>query len=173
MLFSLIPTASRFTQPSDYMNVNGSFVPFLTHPGDQEANSKVTVSIYMFFCVSSLLCNIIACIVHRKQKRMQFFETQPKLASTVQTNLLIYACLSTTIVVFMTVFQLTLALHIFDVQSEAHRKVLVCFTLAADAFALSNPWLLFGLSKTFRQKFLAKRHLKRIFVEPPSTNETS
>lgn len=35
----------------------------------------------------------------------QFFETQPKLASTVQTNLLIYACLSTVIVLAMTCCQ--------------------------------------------------------------------
>ncbi|KAF1765536.1 hypothetical protein GCK72_005488 [Caenorhabditis remanei] len=170
MLISIVPTASRATQPAAFMNVNGSFIPYLVNRGDQEKNSKVTCLIYSFFCFASLLCNLLACCVHRKQKRMQ---TQPKLASTVQTNLLIYACLSTVIVVAMTCFQSLLALHVFDVTAEAHKVVLLFLTISADAFALSNPWLLICLSSTFRHKFFAARKISRIFAAAPSTNETS
>ncbi|CAI2337845.1 unnamed protein product [Caenorhabditis sp. 36 PRJEB53466] len=172
MLLAIIPTASRATQPAAYIDINGSFVPHLVNEGDQEKNSIVTCSIYSFFCGSSLFCNISAWLVHRKQRRMQFFDTQPKLASTVQTNLLIYACLSTAVVIAMTSFQFLLALHVFDLKTEAHKVVVVSLTVSADAFALSNPWLLFCLSSTFRHKFLEARRIPRIFAAP-STNETS
>ncbi|PIC45815.1 hypothetical protein B9Z55_005712 [Caenorhabditis nigoni] len=167
MLISIIPTASRAAQPSAYIHLNGSYIPHLINPGDQETNSKVTCLIYIFFCISSLSCNLLACCVHRKQKRLQFFETQIKLATTVQTNLLIYACLSTVIVVAMTCFQSLLAFHVFDLTAEAHKVVLVFLTISADAFALSNPWLLFCLSSTFRQKFLEARKIRRIFAAAP------
>ncbi|CAP23580.2 Protein CBR-SRV-2 [Caenorhabditis briggsae] len=170
MLISIIPTALRAAQPSAYIHLNGSYIPHLINPGDQETNSKVTCLIYIFFCISSLSCNLLACCVHRKQKRLQ---TQIKLATTVQTNLLIYACLSTVIVVAMTCFQSLLAFHVFDLTAEAHKVVLVFLTISADAFALSNPWLLFCLSSTFRQKFLEARKIRRIFAAAPSTNETS
>ncbi|CAD60413.1 Serpentine receptor class gamma [Caenorhabditis elegans] len=173
MILAIIPTASRASQPAAYIHVNGSFIPFLIDAGDQENNSKVTCIIYIFFCFFSLLCNMLACFVHRKQKRMQFFETQPKLASTVQTNLLIYACLSTVIVLAMTCFQSLLAFHVFDLSAKAYQIVLWLLTVSADAFALSNPWLLFCLSSTFRHKFLEARKIRRIFAAAPSTIETS
>ncbi|CAL2032937.1 unnamed protein product [Caenorhabditis brenneri] len=173
MVISIVPTAMRATQPAAYIHVNGSYIPYLLNEGDQEKNSKVTCIIYSLFCASSLSCNLVACFVHRRQKKMQLFESQPKLAATVQTNLLIYACLSTFIVGAMTCFQSLLAFHVFDLTAEAHKIVLVLLTVSADAFALSNPWLLFCLSSTFRKKFIEARKISRIFAAAPSTNETS
>uniref|UniRef100_A0A1I7UFU6 G protein-coupled receptor n=3 Tax=Caenorhabditis tropicalis TaxID=1561998 RepID=A0A1I7UFU6_9PELO len=104
MILSIAPTAMRATQPAAFIDVNGSYIPYLLNAGDQES---------------------------------------------------------------------LLAFHVFDLTAEAHKIVLVSLTVSADAFALSNPWLLFCLSSTFRKKFIEARKIRRIFAAAPSTNETS
>lgn len=71
ILLSVIPTASRAKQPAAYIDNNGSYIPHLLNPGDQEKNSKISCWIYACFGVLSLSCNLSAWLVHRKQRRMQ------------------------------------------------------------------------------------------------------
>ncbi|CAD6192256.1 unnamed protein product [Caenorhabditis auriculariae] len=164
---SLIPTLVRIPQPAGYLSVNGSVIPYLINDEDQKQNSLVSCCLYVSFCAASLSFNIAAVLVHSKQRRMQLFETQQKLAAKVQTNLLIYSCIFTVVVISMTICQCLLALDVFPLRSQAHNLVIVLLTVSADAFALSNPWLLFCLSGSFRKKFLEARRFPKLF--PTST----
>ncbi|CAB3410961.1 unnamed protein product [Caenorhabditis bovis] len=169
---ALVPTCVRIPQPAAYFNHSNHFVPYLLNATDQVQNSMVSSCIYTTFCICSLACNIWAISLHQKQRRLHLFETQPSLASTVQTNLLIYSCIFTCVLIAMTIFQCLLAVDAFPLRSDAHNIVILMLTICADALALSNPWLLLILSNSFRQKFMSSRKLSKIFAISSTTGET-
>ncbi|CAI4232551.1 unnamed protein product [Auanema sp. JU1783] len=147
---ALLPTAIRFPQKADYQDLGNRVVPMLCNSEDQQLNSVVSCIIYLFFGLTSLILNTTSVCILSKQRKEKLFDQQHRLAIRVQYNLLVYSFSFTLTIIAMTIFQSFLALGILKSDSSAYLIVLFSLTLAADIFALSNPWLLLLLSAPFR-----------------------
>ncbi|WKX95033.1 hypothetical protein Q1695_011915 [Nippostrongylus brasiliensis] len=152
-LAASIPAVVKFCQEAGYVAVEGKVVPYLIHEEDQKVNSYVSSISYLFFCLSCFSLNIAALLKHSQQRNIKWVDQQLVMARRLQLNLLVYSSAFTVAIMSMTVCQCLLALDVFPLKTDGHSVVILVLVMSADCFALSNPWLLFALSSTFRSKF--------------------
>ncbi|VDL82429.1 unnamed protein product [Nippostrongylus brasiliensis] len=94
---------------------------------------------------------VVPYLIHEEDQK--WVDQQLVMARRLQLNLLVYSSAFTVAIMSMTVCQCLLALDVFPLKTDGHSVVILVLVMSADCFALSNPWLLFALSSTFRSKF--------------------